>query len=245
MLNISIRPEYIFFLFGFPVTNSFFTAVIVSCFLIFFAFLYRYAHEGNSIADYITFSCSQLLRLINNVTNDRKLSRQLFPLIATFFIFILTANIFELLPGFLGAFFINNNGKHVPFLRSPNSDLTITLALAIISVAAIQYFSFRELGWRGYTKRFIDLTNPVTLILGFFELLSEFVKILSFSFRLYGNLFAGEVLLLVIAFLVPYIIPIPFMFLEVFIGIIQAFIFAILTLTFIKVSCTKNNESFS
>jgi len=89
-------------------------------------------------------------------------------------------------------------------------------------------------------KRFFNFKNPMAFILGFFEMISEAVKILSFSFRLFGNVFAGEVLLLIIAFLVPYIIPLPFMILEVFVGIIQAFIFAILTLTYIKTSTMRH-----
>jgi F-type H+-transporting ATPase subunit a len=114
------------------------------------------------------------------------------------------------------------------------------VALALFSVLAIQFFSLRTLGFKGYIGRFLNFVNPIKFILGFFEVISESVKVLSFSFRLFGNIFAGEVLLLIIAFLIPYIIPLPFMILEVFVGIIQAFIFAVLTLTFIKTSTVRH-----
>lgn len=126
------------------------------------------------------------------------------------------------------------NGHPVPVLRSPNSDLNTTLALAIFSVVSIQFFSIQVLGLGGFISRFLNFKGPIEFILGFFELISESVKVVSFSFRLFGNVFAGEVLLLIIGFLVPYIIPLPFMLLEIFVGLIQAFIFAILTLTFIQ-----------
>ena len=120
------------------------------------------------------------------------------------------------------------------------SDLTTTLALALVAVTSIQYFSWSVLGLKKYLARFFNFINPIQFILGFFELISEAVKILSFSFRLFGNVFAGEVLLLVIAFIIPYVLPLPFMILEVFVGVIQAFIFAVLTLTFIKTSTIRH-----
>lgn len=164
------------------------------------------------------------------------MTKTILPVICTFFIYIVTANLIALLPGFLGSFYIYSGGHKIALLRSPNSDVNTTFALAIFSVLATQYFSLQRLGAKKYISRFLNITSPLSLLLGFFEILSEAAKVLSFSFRLFGNIFAGEILLLVIAFLVPYIIPIPFMFMEIFVGIIQAFIFAVLTLTFIKTS---------
>jgi F-type H+-transporting ATPase subunit a len=156
--------------------------------------------------------------------------------VATLFIFIVTANLLALVPGFLGSFFVRTAAGAVPLFKSPNSDLTMTLALALFSVFSIQYFSVTILGLKEYLGRFFDWSGPIAALLGLFALLSESIRIVSFSFRLFGNIFAGEVLLLVVAFLVPYILPLPFMILELFVGIIQAFIFAILTLAFIRSS---------
>jgi len=245
MINIGLQPEYILSVFGISVTNTFLTSILVTAILVIFGAIFyikRRSHE-NYVINGMRVLIFELLRLTDAITEDRKLSKKILPLIATFFLFIVIANLLELIPGFLGSFFIGTDAGKFSVLRSPNSDLTTTIALALFSVFAIQFFSLRALGVKRYIGRFLNFTNPIKFILGFFEIISESVKVFSFSFRLFGNIFAGEVLLLVIAFLVPYIIPLPFMVLEVFVGIIQAFIFAILTLTFIKTSTMRHIRS--
>ncbi len=240
MLNIKLESEYVASLFGIGITNTFFTSILVTFIILFFSFLfYKKKDDKNIFIDFVKIIINKLYDFIENTINNRELSLKVLPVVATFFIFILMTNIMALIPGFLGSIFLENAGEKIPLLRSPNSDLTTTLALAIISVFSVQFFSVKALGVKQFIKRFINFSSPVKFILGFFELISESVKILSFSFRLFGNIFAGEVLLLVIAFLTPYFIPLPFMFLEIFVGFIQAFIFAILTLTFIKIGMLK------
>jgi len=245
MINISLQPEYVLSILGLQLTNTFLTSILVTILLgiLGIVFYLKRDNHKNIIIDAIRVLVFELLKLTDTVTQDRELSKKILPLITTFFLFIVTANLLALIPGFFGSFFINTPTGELSILRSPNSDLTTTVALALFSVFAIQFFSLQALGFKNYIKRFFDFTNPIRFILGFFEMISESVKILSFSFRLFGNIFAGEVLLLVIAFLVPYIIPLPFMILEVFVGIIQAFIFAILTLTFIKTSTIRQMGS--
>lgn len=245
MTNIGLQPEYILSFFGLLITNSFFTSVLVTIILFVIALVFYNNNKDNDdfIIKTVRIVVYELLKLTDSVTKDRNLSKKILPLIATFFIFIISNNLLALIPGFIGSLYVQTASGDIPILRSPNSDLTSTLALAFISVFSIQYFSLHALGLRGYLKRFINLTNPIDFILGFFELLSESIKILSFSFRLFGNIFAGEVLLIIVAFLVPYIIPLPFMILEVFVGIIQAFIFTMLTLTFIKTSTMRQLEA--
>ena len=127
----------------------------------------------------------------------------------------------------------------VPLFRSPSADLNFTIALAIVSVVLSQYFGFRS-NKGAYAKRFFDtsgfknggLIGGAQFAAGLLELLGEFTKIISFSFRLFGNVFAGEVLLLVMAFLIPYIASLPFYGLELFVGFIQAVVFMMLTLVF-------------
>lgn len=241
MINIGLQPEYIANIFGIGLTNSFLTTLVVTAILGILSLLF-FASDGRKgfLANGLSVLVFELLKLTDTVTKDRKLSKKILPLIATFFIFIVSANLLALIPGFLGSFYLETPDGIVPLLRSPNSDLTTTLALAIFSVIAIQFFSLKTLGLKKYISRFFNFKSPLGFILGFFEMLSEGVKVLSFSMRLFGNIFAGEILLLIIAFLVPYIIPLPFMILEVFVGIIQAFIFAMLTLTFIKTSIMRH-----
>jgi F-type H+-transporting ATPase subunit a len=241
MINIRIQPEYIAEVAGFKLTNSLMTSFLVTALLCLVSIYFYFSRKGkeNILIKVLSVLIFELLQLTDSVTQDRTLSKKIIPLIATIFIFIVTANLLGMIPGFLGAFYVRSSSGQVPLLRSPNSDLNITLALAIVSVSFIQYFSIKYLGLAGYISRFINFTNPIKLITGFFEMLSEGIKILSFSFRLFGNIFAGEVLLLIVAFLVPFILPLPFMILEVFVGVIQAFIFAMLTLTFIKSSTVR------
>jgi F-type H+-transporting ATPase subunit a len=128
----------------------------------------------------------------------------------------------------------------IPLFRSPSTDLNFTLALALISVALTEYFGLRVLKL-GYIKRFFDtsgfkagaMVGVAQFFAGALELVGEFTRIISFTFRLFGNVFAGEVLLGVIAFLVPYVVSLPFMGLELFVGFIQALVFMMITLVFL------------
>ncbi|KKQ82774.1 MAG: ATP synthase subunit a [Candidatus Woesebacteria bacterium GW2011_GWA1_38_8] len=129
----------------------------------------------------------------------------------------------------------------VPFLRSPNASLSITIALALISVVTVQILSIKALGGKKYLGKFFNFKNPINGFVGILELISEFSKILSFSFRLFGNVFAGEVLLMVMMFLIPLIIPVPFLILEIFVGLIQALVFTMLTTIFIVVATEEHH----
>lgn len=245
MIHIGLQSEYVLSILGLQITNTFFTSVLATIFILVLALIYFRFYESrtNVVVRLIRTVIYELLNYIDMVTGDRALSKRVFPLVATFFIFIVTSNLLGLLPGFLGSFLVRLPSGPVPLLKSPNSDLTTTLALALVSVVAIQYFSMSLLGLKKYVKRFLNFDGPINFILGFFEMISESVKLVSFSFRLFGNIIAGEILLIVIAFLLPYVLPLPFMILELFVGIIQAFIFATLTLVFIQTSMVRSEGS--
>jgi len=240
MININLKLEYIMSILGFQLSNTLLTSFLVTLLIIILSlFFYKNRNKKNIFIKSIKLFVHKLYNFINSIIEDEEASEKILPIVATFFIFILTTNILALIPGFLGSIFIDNGLSHYSLLKSPNSDLNTTLALAIIAVISIQIFSIKTLGGKKYLKRFFNFKSPIKFILGFFELTSESIKILSFSFRLFGNIFAGEVLLLIIAFLVPYFIPVPFMVLEVFVGFVQAFIFTILTITFIKIGMSE------
>src|SRR5690606_17196780 len=117
-----------------------------------------------------------------------------------------------------------------PFLRAPNTDLNVTLALTIIVVTVIELAGVFTIGLWRYAGKFINFSSPLNFVVGLIELISEAGRLVSFSFRLFGNIFAGEVLIAVVVFFVPYAIPVPLMAFEVFVGFIQAAVFAMLTL---------------
>ena len=192
-----------------------------------------------------------------------------FPLVATFFFFILISNWMGIFPGFgsVGVW-AEHHGERVlvPFFRSANAHLSTTVALATISVGATQYFGFKLLGLpflgRYFTFKsasakkekpaasgFAALIGKVGIFMergsnafvGILELISEFIKIMSFSFRLFGNIFAGEVLLIVVSYLAAFLASLPFMALEIFVGLVQALIFSMLSLVFFMMATAHHD----
>lgn len=135
----------------------------------------------------------------------------------------------------------NNQAKFVPLLRGATADLNTTLAIAIIAVVSVQYYGFQTLG-AAYFKKYFNFSNPIMFGVGLLEIVSEFSRIISFAFRLFGNIFAGEVLLTVIAFLMPLIAPLPFLGLELFVGFIQALVFSMLTAVFLNMATMSHAE---
>lgn len=128
----------------------------------------------------------------------------------------------------------------VHLLRAPTTDLSMTVSFAIMAVLSINLLGFKTLKL-GYLKKFINFSNPINFIVGILELLSEFIRIISFSFRLFGNIFAGELLLTVITFLSFGIATLPFLFLEIFVGLIQSFVFFILTAMFMTLAVEQHH----
>lgn len=187
----------------------------------------------------------ELFGFFDSVVGDRKKTRQFFPLVATIFIFLLVSNWMGILPG-VGS--ITIEGIHeghrvaIPVFRSMNADVNMTLAVAIISVTMTQVFGMAALGIFPYASKFFvpPWRDPIGSFVGILELIAEFAKIISFTFRLFGNIFAGEVLLVVIAFLMPYVAPLPFLGLELFVGLVQALVFALLTLVFLTMATSAH-----
>lgn len=131
--------------------------------------------------------------------------------------------------------------KKVPLFRAGTADLNMTLALGLLSVIMIQIFGFRFQGFR-YLSKYFDFSSPINFFVGILELISEFAKIISFGFRLFGNIFAGEVLLAVLLSLTRLLAPVPFYGLEVFVGMIQAVVFAMLSLVLYNMATIGHHE---
>ena len=245
-MHISLAAEPIFRIGSFVVTNSLLASFIVTLLLIIIGYSIskniskKQTRFGAVIEEFFIF----IIDLAESVGGKGAL--EFVPLVLTFFFFILLSNWLGLLPGF-GSIMIEKieDGHHeiIPLLRGATADLNTTLALALISVFSIQYYGVSRLKLL-YFKRFLNFSSPVGFFTGILELISEFAKIISFSFRLFGNVFAGEVLLVVIMTLVPIIAPLPFFGLEIFVGFIQALVFAMLTLVFIQLA-TAHEESVS
>jgi len=136
-----------------------------------------------------------------------------------------------------------NTGLLVPFFRGASTDLNTTLAIALVAMVSVQVWGFSALGIGGYGKRFMNVKGgPIELFVGVLEIFGEIARVVSFTFRLFGNMFAGEILLIAMGFLLPLIGLIPFLGLELFVGLIQAFIFSMLTLVFGAMAVMPHGE---
>ena len=262
-MNISLAAETIFHIGSFPVTNTLLVAWVIILFLIIMALVVgrKIREVPKGLQNFVETVVEGALNFMETITGDRKQARQFFPIVFTIFLFVILSNWVEVIPG-LGSIGIweEHHGEMilVPFIRSASADLNVTLAIAIVSVISTQIFGIVALGIWKYGKKFLPFGGlfkikygfvPVPSFGGFInffagilELVAECAKFVSFSFRLFGNIFAGEVLLTVVSFLVPYIVPLPFLFLEFFVGFVQALVFAMLTLVFLKMAVTEHEH---
>ncbi len=241
--HISIKAEPIFELGGLIVTNSLLLSWITALLLVIIAIVIWHSIKRvpGTLQGLVEIVLEKTLEFMDSLIGSRRQSEKYLPIVMTIFVFVLTANWLGLVPG-VGAIEFHEHGHAIPLLRAPTADLNFTIALAVISLIFINMAGLIALGWKRYSGRFFNFSSPIMSFVGILELVSEFVKIVSFSFRLFGNVFAGEVLLIIIGFLVPYLIPLPFLLMEFFVGIVQAFIFAILTLVFISLAVSHEES---
>ena len=243
MEEISLKAQEIFSIGNFGVTNSFFLTLVVCAVLIGFSFLMRRKIKEipGKLQNIVEIAIEGLLNLMDSTLGSKEKAERYFPLVATIFLFILVSNLFGLLPG-VGSAWIEHGGKEVPLFRSPAADLNFTLAFAVISVIVTNILGMTATGVFSHLGKYFNFKGPIEFFVGILEIVSEIAKIISLTFRLFGNVFAGEVLLTIICFLAPYFIPLPFMFLEIFVGAIQAFIFAMITLVSLSLHTVEHEH---
>lgn len=243
--GIVLQPEVIGHIGQLPLTNTLLVSWLVVAFLAVVGILSTRKVQlvPSGLQNFMEF----IIEAGFNTTADLAHSKAkiFFPIIMTFFLFIITANWLGLFPGFATVgFWETHDGKQtfVPFFRSINSDLNMTLALALISAAATHYFAVKYLGIWDYLKRWVSL-NPIFLFVGILEIISEFTKVISLSFRLFGNIFAGEVVLATVSSIYAFLVPLPFYFLEIIVGFVQAAVFMMLSLVFMVLLSEKHESS--
>jgi len=251
MNEISIKAEPIFTIGSFAVTNTLLTTWVVIALLIILGLLISHSVKKSAgkvpgkLQNASEAALDTFLNFMTTVAGSREKAVRFLPIVGTIFFFILAANWAGIIPG-VGSigFYHLVSGKEVfvPYFRSANSDLNTTLALALIVVTLSQIVGFAVIGTKEHISKYICLTSPIDFFVGILEILGEFTRIISFSFRLFGNVFAGEVLLTIITFLVPYILPVPFLGLELFVGIIQALIFATLAMMFLSTATEAHEQ---
>lgn len=223
-VHIALSGESMFNILGIEVTNTFFLSILLAVLMIgFFSFALRKKEIiPGKLQNFIEWILETVFNMFDGITGDRKKTEEVFPLSATLFLFILFSNLLEIVPG-LGVF---------PVLRSPSSDLHFTLALAFFSLGFIHFSALKQLGTFNHLGKFINFKSPIMFFVGILEGVGEITKAFSLGVRLFGNLFAGEVLLMIIFSLVPFIMPLPFMGLELFVAFVQALVFSALITVF-------------
>lgn len=261
----TIFAEPVFDVGGFQITNSLLTSWLAVLIIIAFCVLLKKKLNKipGKIQNIFEILLDGALSLCDQVTNDRKISLKILPLVLSLFIFILVNNWLGLLP-FVGSvgFNVAEEGSlvFVPLFRSATADINTTLALSIMIVIGSNIFGILAVGlWKTFNKYVnikalgsivtkvrkepsVLIVAPINVFVGLLELIGEIAKVASLSFRLFGNIFAGEVLLASMSAIFLYVLPGPFLFLEVFIGLIQALIFSLLATVYFTIAAQDHGE---
>ncbi len=238
----AFAPELITKLGPLPITNTFLHTFVVDGVLIGLA-LYvskNISKIPHGIQNIIELVIDGMYSLTESIATSKKAVEKIFPFVMTFFLFIFAANFTGLLPGVGTIGFFHGKEEFVPILRGATSDINVTFALALISVIATHVLSVQVTGIKDYLGRYFSI-NPINLYVGLLELVAEFTKIISLSFRLFGNIFAGEIALHTISNLVAFVAPLPFLLLESIVSVVQALVFSVLTLVFMAVLTTPHH----
>lgn len=237
MSGISLAPQILFYIGAFPVTNTFFWSLFVFLFLIIGAVIFKtklkiVPGKFQNIAEMLIGGAYDF---VESITNDKKKAQRLFPLIFTMFFFVFFANLLTFIPG-QSAVTIKTAGGVMPLFRAIVADYGLVFMMTIISVLTTQIVAIFVAGPFKYIGKFFNFRSPLKFFLGLMDLIGEIAKVMSLSFRLFGNIFAGEVLGAVMLFLFPFFLPLPFLFLGILTAVVQPFVFAVLTLVFISMA---------
>ena len=258
-----LAAEKIFEIGSMPITNTMINSTLALLAFVVFAILlnkqakktYSQGHAPKGIVNFFEAVLEFVIGYVDGVTKDRKKSMRFLPIVGGIFFFILISNWMGLLPGTgsIGIYeMVHGEMELVPLFRPANTDLNMTLSMAVFAVVFSHFFGIITIGFFKYANKFIKLgdvykavvsLNPMKIMVavieffvGLIEVFSEIAKMVSLSLRLFGNIFAGEVLLTVLGSLIAYGIPLPFMLLEILVGLVQATVFAMLTLVYLTMA---------
>lgn len=244
--HISIKAEEVFNLGGLPITNSHMLGLLGIIVLVWLLFRTRAVALGRKKANFATrlviWTFEGLYGTVKQVIPEEKWAKRVAPVAITIFFFVIAQYWMGILP-IVGPITVD----HSPLFRPFVADLNMTFALAIVTIVAAQIYAFKYLGFKGNMGRYFinPLKDPIMAFVGILELVAEFSRLLGLSFRLFGNVLAGEVLLIMIAYLTQFVSPLalqPFYLFELFIGGIQAYIFFMLTVVFISLGLAHHGD---
>ena len=233
-IKVSLKADTLGYVGPIPITNSLISSILGSVILV---VLFLVLVKKLQIVPGRVQSLFELMMekgydfALDTLDGNKEVAQKTFPLLVTFFVFILFFNLVKFIPGYESTFF---GDYHL--LKPIHADLNMTLALGITSFIYVQFVGMYVLGPLTYISKFINLKKPLSIPIGLIELVSEFAKMFSLSFRLFGNIFAGGILLLLAGSVTHYLLPVPVMLFEVAVAFLQAGIFSLLTLVYVKLS---------
>ena len=248
-----LAPQTLFKLGPLPFTNSMLFGLVGAVFVL---GLFGLAAKASRLwpKSRLAFNVETLVDLVYGLMldsfGDRKKAAKHFPLLFTLFVFILINNLSGLLPG-VDSITLTVAGAKISLFRSWTTDLNATIAMAVISLATVHYYALKDIGAKGYLRHFFadSLKNPMTYFIGVNELFGEVLRLVTLSLRLFGVIYGGEALLSAIASLAGnfgWAATLPIMFLEIFVSLVQAYLFMMLTASYIVMSTTHaGSESHS
>ena len=240
--EVHLAPQEVFTAGGFVVTNTLLSAWLTTIvvILLFGLGTRRMQLVPGRLQGAIEVLLDALNGFIKSVVGERY-ARRFFPILATIFIFVAFNAWMALLPIYPTVGFKAEGADHVTthLLRSAGTDINLPIALAIISFFFVEGWGFRVHRF-GYLKEFVRFRSPIEFFIGVLELLSHFIRLISFTFRLFGNMLAGEIVLVMVTFLLVFMAPIAFYMLEILVGGVQALIFTGLTLVFALMAVTPH-----
>jgi len=266
--HIQLAPEVIFTFLGFQVTNTL-LCTWISIIALILAFYYGSRRKDMIPRGWQNFMewIVEILRGLVESVSGKENGRKFFPLVASFFFFILVSNLLDIIPGVdsIGGIepgllpkgaqpaivlWGDASNAIVPWIRPATTDLNLTIAMALISIITAQAFGFYKLGFTGHMGKYINLRalskfsmqGFIEFFVGLLEIISEISRIISLAFRLFGNIIAGSIVLAIFAFLLPAVANIIFIPFELFVAGVQAFVFSLLTLIYLQLAVTGHDE---
>lgn len=236
-LNISLSPQILFHIGSWSITNTFFWFFLLWLFLIIGAIFLKVNLKmvPGKMQNLIEMLISGAYDFTESIIGPGKKAQRVFPLVATMFFFVLIANLLTFIPG-QAAFTWQTAEGPVSLFRAIIADYGLVFMMTIVVVLLFQIIAIVVSGPLAYIGKFFNFRSPLKFFLGLMDLIGEIAKVVSLSFRLFGNIFAGEVLGAVMLFLAPFFLPLPFQFLGLLTAVVQAFVFSVLTLVFISMA---------
>jgi len=242
-LDISLAPEILFYIGTLPITNTFFWSCFVFVFLAVGSIIFGRSLKmiPGRFQNMMEMLIEGAYDFVVSIVGSDKKAKKVFPLIFTMFFFVFFCNLLTYIPG-QSAITLKTAEGAVPLFRAVIADYSLVFMMTITVVIIMQIVAIAVSGPLAYIGKFFNFTNPLKFFLGIMDLIGEIAKVISLSFRLFGNIFAGEVLGAVMLFLFPFVMPLPFMFLGLLTAVVQPFVFSVLTLVFISMASEASDE---